>query len=78
MYGIFQMLSFSQKEDRRAEEEGRNTIMKYHPRKSSITFQSLMTTLYYCALYHFDKVSRHLTHRYLRAIVISRLHNSCQ
>ncbi|XP_041353430.1 spermatogenesis-defective protein 39 homolog [Gigantopelta aegis] len=43
-----------EKEDARLEAEGRTQIFKDIPRKSSLINMSVITTLYYCCLYHYE------------------------
>lgn len=42
-----------EEEDKESEKQGKNAVLRYHPRTASIQFKPLITTLYYCAFYHF-------------------------
>eukprot|EP00112_Aurelia_sp_Birch-Aquarium-sp1_P012846 Seg2706.1 transcript_id=Seg2706.1/GoldUCD/mRNA.D3Y31 product="Spermatogenesis-defective protein 39" protein_id=Seg2706.1/GoldUCD/D3Y31 len=42
-------------EDQIMEKQGKNVLMRYHPRTTTIPLKSLLTTLYYCAMYHFGE-----------------------
>ncbi|XP_065063019.1 spermatogenesis-defective protein 39 homolog [Rhopilema esculentum] len=44
-----------EKEDQDAEKSGKNVMLRYHPRAATVLLQPLSTTLYYCAMYHFEK-----------------------
>ncbi|XP_057315217.1 spermatogenesis-defective protein 39 homolog isoform X3 [Hydractinia symbiolongicarpus] len=47
-----------------------DTVMKYHPR-ISIELKSLMTTISYCALYHYDKTSAYYPEKFKKDFKIT-------
>ncbi|KAF6034571.1 VIPAS39 [Bugula neritina] len=63
---LLQIQQIIEKADVELEAQGRHPIMRVHKRKGTLPDQSMMTTLYYCCLYHYDnEASQFCSPKYL-------------
>ncbi|XP_077537297.1 spermatogenesis-defective protein 39 homolog isoform X2 [Haemaphysalis longicornis] len=51
---LLEMQLAIEEEDSRVEKEGQNILMQEFPRKAPVVGTSLVTTVYYCCLYHYN------------------------
>ncbi|KAH6926326.1 hypothetical protein HPB50_017110 [Hyalomma asiaticum] len=57
---LLEMQLTIEEQDSRAEMEGQNILMQEFPRKAPVVGTSLVTTLYYCCLYHYNVPNSHI------------------
>ncbi|KAL1434985.1 hypothetical protein MTO96_001541 [Rhipicephalus appendiculatus] len=57
---LLEMQLTIEEQDSRAEMEGQNILMQEFPRKAPVVGTSLITTLYYCCLYHYNVSNNHI------------------
>lgn len=57
---LLEMQLIIEEEDSKAEKEGLNILMQEFPRKAPVVGTSLVTTLYYCCLYHYNVSNSHI------------------
>ncbi|KAH8028193.1 hypothetical protein HPB51_014148 [Rhipicephalus microplus] len=57
---LLEMQLTIEEQDSRAEVEGQNILMQEFPRKAPVVGTSLITTLYYCCLYHYNVSNNHI------------------
>ncbi|XP_077537373.1 spermatogenesis-defective protein 39 homolog isoform X2 [Haemaphysalis longicornis] len=57
---LLEMQLAIEEEDSRVEKEGQNILMQEFPRKAPVVGTSLVTTVYYCCLYHYNVSHNHI------------------
>ncbi|XP_037575080.1 spermatogenesis-defective protein 39 homolog [Dermacentor silvarum] len=57
---LLEMQLIIEEQDSKAEKEGQNILMQEFPRKAPVVGTSLVTTLYYCCLYHYNVSNSHI------------------
>lgn len=57
---LLEMQLIIEEEDLRVEKEGQNLLMREFPRKASVVGTPLVSTLYYCCMYHYNTATSNI------------------
>uniref|UniRef100_A0A6B0VBJ8 Putative golgin subfamily protein a member 5 n=1 Tax=Ixodes ricinus TaxID=34613 RepID=A0A6B0VBJ8_IXORI len=58
---LLEMQLVIEEEDARVEKEGQNLLMREFPRKASVVGTPLVSTLYYCCMYHYNTATSNIS-----------------